>query len=109
MKKKVYKCLVASPGDTNPERAISEKIIDEINMGIGNKFEFIIEKRMWEHNTRPAFGEYSQAIVSDQLGSDYDVFIGIMNNKFGTETRKQDQEQKKNLIMHLTEYYKKKK
>lgn len=42
---------------------------------------------MWEHNTRPSFsGEYSQATISDQLGNDYDLFVGIMNNKFGTKT-----------------------
>src|SRR5690606_13115650 len=38
-------------------------------------------------NTRPSFGDYSQAVVGEQLGNDYDVFIGIMNNRFGTETK----------------------
>ncbi len=43
---------------------------------------------MWEHNTRPSFsGDYSQATISDQLGNDYDIFVGIMNQKFGTETK----------------------
>lgn len=88
MKKKIYKCLVASPGDTKSERESCIKVFEELNKGIGDKFGFVIEKRMWEHNTRPSIGEYSQAVVSEQLGGDYDVFIGIMNNKFGTETRK---------------------
>jgi hypothetical protein len=87
MKKKVYKCLVASPGDTAEERRICEKIFDELNHNIGEKFGFIIERRMWEHNTRPSFGDYSQAVVSEQLGNDYDIFIGIMYKKFGTETK----------------------
>jgi hypothetical protein len=64
------------------------KVFEELNKGIGETFGFVIEKRMWEHNTSPSFGEYSQAVVSEQLGNDYDVFIGIMNNKFGTETKK---------------------
>ena len=88
MEKKIFKCLVASPGDTKAERESCVKIFEELNKGIGNRFGFVIEKRMWEHNTRPSFGEYSQAVVSEQLGNDYDVFIGIMNNKFGTETKK---------------------
>ena len=88
MEKKIFKCLVASPGDTKTERESCVKVFEELNKGIGESFGFVIEKRMWEHNTRPSFGEYSQAVVSDQLGGDYDVFIGIMNNKFGTETKK---------------------
>lgn len=87
MKKRIFKCLVASPSDTKEEREMCIKVFEELNKGIGESFGFVIEKRMWEHNTRPSFGEYSQAVVSDQLGDDYDVFIGIMNNKFGTETK----------------------
>lgn len=87
MEKKIYKCLVASPGDTKEERQICLKVFKELNKGLGESFAFSIEERMWEHNTRPSFsGEYSQATISDQLGNDYDLFIGIMNNKFGTET-----------------------
>lgn len=87
MEKKIYKCLVASPGDTKAERESCIKVFEELNKGIGDKFGFVIEKRMWEHNTRPSIGEYSQAVISEQLGDDYDVFIGIMNNRFGTETK----------------------
>lgn len=87
MEKKIYKCLVASPGDTKEERQICLKIFNELNKGIGESFGFVIEERMWERNTRPSFsGDYSQATISDQLGYDYDLFVGIMNNKFGTET-----------------------
>lgn len=87
MDKKIFKCLIASPGDTKEERELCINIFEELNKGIGESFGFVIEKRMWEHNTRPSIGEYSQAVVSEQLGSDYDIFVGIMNNKFGTETK----------------------
>lgn len=88
MEKKVIKILVASPGDTKGERESCVRVFEELNKGIGEKYGFIIEKRMWEFNTRPSVGDYSQAVVSGQLGNDYHVFVGIMNNKFGTETKK---------------------
>jgi len=88
MNKKTVKCLVASPGDTQSERESCIKVFEELNQSIGDTYGFIIEKRMWEHDTRPSIGEYSQAIISKQLGSDYDIFVGIMNNKFGTATKK---------------------
>ena len=84
MEKKVFKCLVASPSDTESERESCVKVFEELNHGIGERFGFVIEKRMWEYNTRPGMGEYSQAVVSEQLGNDYHVFVGIMNNKFGS-------------------------
>jgi len=88
MEKSVIKILVASPSDTKGERDSCVRVFEELNQGIGDKHGFVIEKRMWEHNTRPSVGDYSQAVVSEQLGSDYNVFVGIMNNKFGTETKK---------------------
>lgn len=88
MGKRIFKCLVASPGDTKEEREICLKIFKEVSKGLGESFGFLIEERMWEYNTRPSFsGSYSQATISDQLGNDYDLFVGIMNNKFGTETQ----------------------
>jgi hypothetical protein len=88
MEKRIFKCLVASPGDTKSERELCVKIFNELNKGIGESLGFIIEERMWESNTRPSFsGQYSQATISNQLGNDYDIFVGIMNQKFGTETK----------------------
>src|SRR5262245_39729225 len=88
MEKKVIKILVASPGDTKNERESCVRIFEELNQGIGDKHSFVIEKRMWEYDTRPGIGEYSQAVVSEQLGNDYHLFVGILNNKFGTKTKK---------------------
>jgi hypothetical protein len=88
MDKKVIKILVASPSDTKDERESCLRVFIELNKGIGDKHGFVIEQRMWENNTRPSFGNYSQEVVSEQLGNDYQIFVGIMNNKFGTETKK---------------------
>jgi hypothetical protein len=90
MQKRTIRCLVASPGDTTEERESCARVFEELNQGIGEKFGFVLEKRMWEHNTRPSVGEYSQAVVSEQLGNDYEIFVGILNNKFGTKTAKAD-------------------
>jgi hypothetical protein len=84
---RIYKCFIASPGDTFAERELCDKIFQEINRGIGNKFNFRIEAIKWETHSRPSFGEYSQAVISEQLGNNYQLFIGIMYKKFGTPTK----------------------
>lgn len=85
---KNYKCFIASPGDTKEEREICDKIVNEINRSIGKTYDFRIDVLKWENDTRPSIGEYSQKIISDQIGTDYDIFIGIMYKKFGTKTEK---------------------
>lgn len=86
MSTKIYKCFIASPGDTSSERTICDKVFNEINKGIGNSFNFRIESLKWETDTYPAFGESSQGVINKQIGS-YDIFIGIMYKKFGTPTK----------------------
>lgn len=86
MSVKIYKCFIASPGDTNEERIVCDKILNEINKTIGEQFNFRIESLMWENDTRPSVGEYSQATINKQIGS-YDIFVGIMFKKFGTPTK----------------------
>lgn len=85
MSTKIYKCFIASPSDTNEERNICDKIFTEINKTIGEQFNFRIESLMWENDTRPSVGEYSQAVINEQIGI-YDIFVGIMFKKFGTPT-----------------------
>jgi hypothetical protein len=87
MTTKIYRCLIASPSDTKEERIICEKVFIEINNTIGERFDFRLEPLKWENDTRPAFGEYSQAVINEQLGTEYQIFIGIMYKKFGTPTK----------------------
>jgi hypothetical protein len=90
MTAQIHKCFIASPGDTIKEREICTKIINEINRSIGQSYNFRIDTLKWEENTRPSVGEYSQKIISEQIGNDYDIFIGIMYKKFGTKTKSAD-------------------
>ena len=86
MNTKIFKCFIASPGDTNAEREVCDKIFIEINKTIGEQFNFRIESLKWENDTIPSVGEYSQAIINRQIGK-YDIFVGIMFKKFGTPTK----------------------
>lgn len=88
MNKQIFKCFIASPSDTEKEREICDKVFREINGTIGNIFNFRIESLKWENNVRPSLGDEGQAIINEQIGNEYNVFIGIMYKKFGTPTSK---------------------
>jgi hypothetical protein len=82
----LYKCFIASPSDTQNEREICDTVFAKLNKTIGNQLNFRIESKKWENDARPSFGDDGQAIINEQLLGDYDLFIGIMWNKFGTAT-----------------------
>ena len=48
--------------------------------------DFRIESKKWEKDVFPAFGEDSQDVINKQIGTDYNIFVGIMWKKFGTPT-----------------------
>ncbi|MGK0176018.1 MAG: hypothetical protein ACI9AT_002407 [Ulvibacter sp.] len=83
----VYKCFIASPGDTINEREICDSVFQEINDSLGQKFNFRIEPKKWENDARPSFGKSPQDVINKQLVNNFQLFIGIMFTRFGTPTK----------------------
>jgi len=88
MNVKIYKCFIASPGDTSLERDICDEVFKELNETLGQQLEFRIESKRWEKDARPSFAEDGQAVINEQLLDNYQLFIGIMWNKFGSPTKR---------------------
>lgn len=81
-----YKILIASPSDVRDEREAMESVIEELNITYGSRANLAIELIKWETHTAPAMGltNNTQNIVDNDLGDDYDLFIGVLWKKFGT-------------------------
>lgn len=87
MEVKIFKSFIASPSDTNIERNLCDKIFDEINSGLGDIYKFRIESLKWEKDVRPSIKDKDgQSIIFEQIGENFEIFIGIMNKKFGSPT-----------------------
>jgi hypothetical protein len=87
--RKIYKCFISSPGDCQSERESCEKIIDNINIGFAKHLGINFESFMWEYNVLPDMGRNGQEIIDEYVSkSNYDVFIGIMKNRYGHPTKK---------------------
>ena len=80
-----YRLFLASPGDVANEREIVKKVISEFNVQYVRELKSTISLMTWENNTHPAFGNYPQSVISQQIG-EYDIFVGILWSKFGTPT-----------------------
>lgn len=87
MSTKIIRAFIASPSDTNSERDICDKVFQEINSSLGTLFNFRLEPLKWEHDVRPTLKSIDgQTEIFNQIGDDFQIFIGIMNKKFGAPT-----------------------
>ncbi|MDT7848591.1 hypothetical protein Q9292_03115 [Methylophilus sp. VKM B-3414] len=82
----IFQVFVASPSDVIEERAILEQVISELNQIWSRSLGLTLELLRWETNVRPAFSLDPQTVINDQIGTDYDVFIGIFWGRFGAAT-----------------------
>lgn len=87
---KLVRVLFASPGDTVAERALAGKVVEEINRIWGERTGVWLKALMWEIDTYSATDQDGQAVINRQLGDDYEAFIGIMRERFGSPTSRHE-------------------
>ncbi len=84
---KIIRIFISSPSDVSEDREAAQRVINELNRTFCEHQGLILFPLTWEHNTYPAVGDYSQDVINQQIG-DYDIFVGIMANRFGSPTQK---------------------
>lgn len=82
----VEKVFCASPGDLEEERRAFRGCIDEYNRLSGDDSGIRFEPVMWEYDTYSAIGHDPQSVISEQIGTKYQLFVGLMWARFGTVT-----------------------
>ena len=82
----VIEVFVSSPSDVQKERELLETVIDELNDSLSKVFNVSFDLLMWEKDVRPSFGTDPQSVINQQIGDNYDVYIGILWGRFGTPT-----------------------
>jgi hypothetical protein len=82
----ILRVFVASPSDVQEERDYLEGIVRELNVIWSREGDIQLELVKWETHALPGIGIDAQDVVNQQLGDDYDIFIGILWTRFGTPT-----------------------
>ncbi|PKP17215.1 MAG: hypothetical protein CVU05_15940 [Bacteroidetes bacterium HGW-Bacteroidetes-21] len=82
-----YKLFIASPSDLNEDRKAIDEVIHELNLTFGQQNNLVLELLKWETHSAPGISEkHPQELINKDIGSTYDLFIGLMWLKFGTPT-----------------------
>jgi hypothetical protein len=86
---RIYKCFISSPGDCEKEREICQTVMYKINAGLAKHLRINFQPFMWEYDVLPDMGQNGQEIIDEYIRkSNYDIFLGIMKNRFGHTTKK---------------------
>lgn len=78
--------FVASPSDVVEERNRVDSVVRELNLSLPKESMIQLELLRWETHVYPSFGQYPQDVVNKQIGTEYDIFIGILWSRVGTAT-----------------------
>jgi len=79
------KVFLSSPGDLVEERRAFKDVIEDLNQILANT-DVRLDLVMWETDTYPSLGNDAQSIINEQIDDDYDIFVGLMWIRFGTQT-----------------------
>jgi hypothetical protein len=82
----IIQIFVASPSDVQDEREQLEEIVSEANRSWAKSAGLRLELLKWENIIHPGFGQDAQSVINSQVGDNYDIFVGILWSRFGSET-----------------------
>lgn len=81
---RVLVAFVGSPSDLEAERSRLEEVVQELNTTWSRALGARIELLRWETSAYPGIGRDPQDVINQQVGDDYDIFIGLMWGRFGS-------------------------
>lgn len=81
---RIIRLFLSSPGDVSDERGAYAKAIFRFNQEFLEEKSLFVKLIRWE-DMAPQVGPGPQNVINSQLG-EYDIFSGIMWNRFGTPT-----------------------
>jgi len=88
MSKKLIQLTIVVSGttDTDSEKAALRPVVEDLNKLLEKPHGITLRVRSWPDDVRPGVNTDPQAEVSRQLGSEYDIYVGLLGSRFGTPT-----------------------
>lgn len=83
---KVYKILIASPGDVSREREAIAEVVARWNSMNSESQGVMLMPVGWETHSAPLLGDRAQGIINEQLVSGCDMLIGVFWTRLGSPT-----------------------
>jgi hypothetical protein len=82
----LLRVFLASPSDVAEERDAAADVVSELNRTVASVRGLHLELVRWETHAAPGLGDDAQAVINEQVGDDYDIFVGVLYKRFGSPT-----------------------
>lgn len=83
---KVYRLLIASPGDVEKERVYITKALQAWNATHSEDRRIVLLDLKWESNSTPYYGDRPQAIINRDIVDKADCLVGVFWTRLGSPT-----------------------
>jgi hypothetical protein len=83
---KVFKILIASPGDVNEERQAIPDVIARWNNANAEAGGVVLLPVKWETHSAPLMGDRAQRVINNQIVTSCDMAIGVFWTRLGSPT-----------------------
>lgn len=83
---KVFKILIASPGDVDEEREAIPEVIARWNNNNAETNHVVLLPVKWETHSAPLLGQRAQGVINDQIVTSCDMAIGVFWTRLGSPT-----------------------
>ena len=78
--------FVSGPSGTEAEKAALRKVAEEISRRMEKTHGVTLRVVSWPDDFRPGLNSDPQSEVNRQLGSDWDIYVGVLGSRFGNAT-----------------------
>ena len=78
--------FASGPSDVDSEKAALRVVVDEINRRSEKTHAVTLRVVDWPHDIRPGVSTDAQSEVNRQIGTEFDIYVGILGCRFGTPT-----------------------
>lgn len=83
---KVFKILIASPGDVDEEREAIPEVISKWNNQNAETNKVVLLPVKWETHSAPLLGDRAQGVINNQIVTSCDMAIGVFWTRLGSPT-----------------------
>lgn len=83
---KVFKILIASPGDVDEERQAIPEVISRWNIANAESNSVVLLPVKWETHSAPLLGDRAQGVINNQIVTSCDMAIGVFWTRLGSPT-----------------------
>ena len=78
--------LISCPADMAAERQVVRAAVEEVNSFLAETQGVLLNTISWESDLLPGVGPDPQSVINSQILGRYDIYLGLLGTRFGTET-----------------------